>query len=75
MMNYPCGKYLVAALPQWIASLEAHGELELDQKGWSKDVKTELLSISAATVDRYLKAERDRLRLKGVSTTKAGRTA
>lgn len=28
--------------------------------------------MSAATIDRYLKAERDRLRLKGVSTTKPG---
>ena len=71
-MFTPCGKYLVAALPQWISSLEAHGELVLNQKGWSEEVRKELLSMSAATVDRYLKAERERLRLKGISTTKPG---
>jgi len=72
IMFTPCGKYLVAALPQWISSLEAHGELVLNQKGWSEEVRKELLSMSAATVDRYLKAERERLRLKGISTTKPG---
>lgn len=72
VMCMPCGKYLVADLPDWIRSLEAHGELVLDQDGWTEEVRKELLSMSAATVDRYLKAERDRLRLKGISTTKPG---
>lgn len=72
VMYQPCGKYLVADLPQWIASLEAHGELVLNEHGWSEEVKQELLQMSAATVDRYLKEERERLRLKGISTTKPG---
>lgn len=72
IMNYPCGKYLVCDLPQLIVSLETHGELVLDENGWTEEVKHELLRISAATVDRYTKAERDRLRLKGISTTKPG---
>ena len=70
IMCQPCGKYLVANLPLWIPSLEAHGELKLNEHGWSSEVRQELLSMSAATVDRYLKKERDRLRLKGVTTTK-----
>ena len=72
VMLTPCGKYLVADLPQWVSSLEAHGELVLNQNGWSEEIRKELLSMSAATVDRYLKAERERLRLKGISTTKPG---
>ena len=69
IMCMPCGKYLVADLPGWIRSLETHGERVLGQDGWTEEVRKELLSMSAATVDRYLKAERDRLRLKGISTT------
>ena len=72
VMCMPCGKYLVAGLAGWIGSLEAHGELVLGQGGWTEEIRKELLSMSAATVDRYLKAERDGLRLKGISTTKPG---
>ena len=72
IMCMPCGKYLVADLPSWVSSLERHGELVLGENGWSEEVRKELHSMSAATVDRYLKAERDRLRLKGISTTKPG---
>lgn len=72
IMYMPCGKYLVADLPDWVRSLEAHGELELGRNGWTEEVRKELHSMSAATVDRYLKTERDRLRLKGFGTTKPG---
>ena len=72
IMCMPCGKYLAADLPDWITSLEGHGELKSDQDGWTEEVRRELLSMSAATADRYLKAERERLRLKGISTTKPG---
>ena len=72
IMCMPCGKYLAADLPGWVTSLEAHGELETGRDGWTEEVRKELLSMSAATVDRYLKTERERLRLKGISTTKPG---
>ena len=72
VMYMPCGKYLVAERAQWIASLEAHGELVPGQNGWTESVRAEVLSMSAATVDRYLNPERARLRLKGISTTKPG---
>ena len=72
IMCMPCGKYLVEGLPDWVASLESHGELVPGQNGWTEEVRKELHSMSAATVDRYLKTERDRLRLRGISTTKPG---
>ena len=72
IMCMPCGKYLVADLPFWVASLQTHGELKLHCNGWTEEVREELLSMNAATMDRYLKAERERLRLKGISTTKPG---
>ena len=71
-MYMPCGKYLVEGLPDWVASLESHGELVPGQNGWTEEVRKELHSMSAATVDRYLKTERERLRLRGISTTKPG---
>jgi len=71
-MGMPCGKYLVAGREQWIGALEAHGELVPGLEGWTKEVKQELLSMSAATIDRYLKKERKLLELKGLSATKPG---
>lgn len=72
VMCMPCGKYLVADRALWIASLESHRELVPGQDGWSESVRAEVLAMSAATVDRYLKDERVRMRLKGISTTKPG---
>ena len=72
VMCMPCGKYLVAARALWVATLEEHGELVLNHSGWTESVRAEVLAMSAATVDRYLKEERGRLRLKGISATKPG---
>lgn len=72
MMGAPCGKYLAAARIQWIESLEAHGELIPGHREWTEQVRKEILAMSAATIDRYLKAERNRLALKGISTTRPG---
>ncbi len=44
-----CGKLLVAAIPALLAALERHGEL-----GVSPEVRTALLAVSPATVDRLL---------------------
>ncbi len=72
MMCMPCGKYLAEDRSQWIESLEAHGELVPNRNGWTEAVRKELLTMSAATVDRYLKTERDRLKLNGISATRPG---
>jgi hypothetical protein len=46
-----CSKRLVAFLPELVPILEAHGEL-----GLTSEVRTQLLALSAATIDRRLKA-------------------
>jgi len=50
-----------------VAALERHGELAL-----SNEQRTQLLSMSAATIDRLLAAKRRRLRLNGTTHTKPG---
>jgi hypothetical protein len=64
--NQICSKRLIPFLPQLIESMERCGHLEL-----STEVKNKLLSISPATADRLLKAER-RKYIKGKSTTRPG---
>lgn len=72
VMMYPCGKYMRPMLLEWIDRLEAHGELAFGQQGYSATVRAELLSMSAATIDRYLREHRSALELKGISATRAG---
>ena len=68
LMGMPCGKYLVVMLGTWLPLLDAAGDL--DKLYATGQARGELLAMSAATVDRYLKPVRDRIRIKGVSTTK-----
>jgi hypothetical protein len=49
-----CGKRLKALLPQLIEAMERHQHLQLDQP-----VRTQLLAMSAATIDRQLCAVRE----------------
>lgn len=65
-----CGKYLAAAMPMLLASLERHGELVEGKGRYSPQVREELLEMSAATIDRYLKPVKDTDPLRGISTTK-----
>jgi len=65
-----CGKYLVVSMPVLLAAMERHGELP-DREGWySHEVKAELLAMSAATIDRYLKPTKTVPAIRGFSTTK-----
>ena len=68
LMAMPCGKYLVVMLDQWMPLLAAAGDL--DKPFATEQALAELKAMSAATVDRYLKPARDRMRIKGISTTK-----
>ena len=61
-----CSKRLKPFLPEMITILERHGELELEET-----VKTQLMKMSRATIDRNLKSARFEHR-KGLSTTKPG---
>lgn len=68
LMGMPCGKYLVVMVEQWLPLLAAAGEL--DKPFGTEEAITQLAAMSAATVDRYLKPARARMRIKGISTTK-----
>ena len=72
IMGMPCGKYMAASVDEWICSLTAHGELPDSIPGWNEDIANEIRAMSSATIDRYLKEERDKLALRGISTTKGG---
>jgi hypothetical protein len=55
----PCGKRLVAALPDWVAGYEA------DQQRLDSDLRQSLLAASAATLDRLLRPLRAQHRRRG----------
>ena len=65
--DYLCSKRLVSALPSLIRSLENCNEISL-----SDSVRSRLISMSAATIDRLLVKDRLVLKLRGISTTKPG---
>ena len=60
-----CGKRLVAVLRHQLPVLEKFGELSLEPQ-----VRAKLQRISAATIDRLLRAEKRKLQLRGRSHTK-----
>ena len=49
-----CGKRLKAALPPLLSAMERHGHLKLEES-----VRTQLLAMSASTIDRRLKSIRE----------------
>ncbi|WP_420883144.1 hypothetical protein [Tomitella gaofuii] len=67
LMGMPCGKYLVVMVDLWLPLLAEAGDL--DTPFATDETTAELKAMSAATVDRYLKPARDRMRIKGISTT------
>ncbi len=67
MLDYLCGKRLVAALPATLEALERHKEWKA-----GAEVTEKLLCVSAATIDRILAPERKKLQLKRRSLTKPG---
>ena len=67
-----CGKYLAVAMPALLEALENHGELVPGKRAYNLSVRSELLGMSAATIDRYLAKAKARGALHGMSTTKPG---
>ena len=55
----PCGKRLVAALPQWVPAYEQ------DHRKLDSDLRQNLLTASAATLDRLLRCGRAEHRRRG----------
>src|SRR5574337_818517 len=66
-----CGKYLAASMALQLAGLERHGELVFGRDRYSPEVRGELLAMSGATIDRYLRPVKAKDQIKGKSTTKA----
>jgi Integrase core domain. len=67
LLNYICGKRLVAIMPELIKKLEQFGELQLPNV-----TREKLLQISASSIDRLLKGERRKQQLRARSRTKPG---
>jgi hypothetical protein len=66
-LDGPSGKRLAPFLPEIVEVLERCGELKV-----SGEIRGKLTRISAATIDRMLAPERERLKVKGRSGTKPG---
>ncbi|GAJ07814.1 unnamed protein product, partial [marine sediment metagenome] len=68
IFDFICSKRLAPFMAEAIEKLEYHREIDLTDK-----VREKLLKISASTIDRLLKSEKDKFRLgKGRKGTKPG---
>ncbi len=65
--NRNCSKRLVLYLPELFEVMTRHGNLKL-----SPEVRSRLLKISPATVDRILVKSRNSESIRGLSTTRSG---
>ena len=65
-----CGKYLAASMRIQLDGLERHGELTCGQDRYGPAVRQELLGMSAATIDRYLRSVKAADQITGKATTK-----
>lgn len=65
--DYICGKRLKAYIEEALPNLKKFKEIQV-----SKETEKKLLRISPATIDRLLKKEKMKFRLKGRSLTKPG---
>jgi len=67
LMDFACGKRIVAGIGDMIDALERHGEWRLGTEATAK-----LRIISASTADRLLRKPKEGMRFKGKTTTKPG---
>ena len=68
VFDFICSKRLAPFMGEAVEKLEKHREIDL-----TDEVREKLLKISASTIDRLLKSEKDKFRLgKGRSGTKPG---
>src|SRR6266699_1107285 len=67
IMDYICGKRLAPVLAEIVERLERRGELKGDP-----EVSKKLSRMSAATIDRLLRPERQKYQLKGRAHTRPG---
>ena len=67
-----CGKYLAVAMTDWLDAMEAEGALVPGVERYSASVRAELVSMSPATIDRYLAPTKATDPIRGKTTTKPG---
>ncbi len=67
ILDFICGKRLIAIMPEVLKRLEYFGEFKCDRR-----TREKLLQISAATIDRLLAPERRKHQLRGRARTKPG---
>ncbi|QTE24785.1 transposase family protein [Propioniciclava sp. MC1595] len=67
-----CGKYLAAAMGDWLDAMEAEGSLVPGVEHYHDGVRAELEAMSAATIDRYLAPAKARDPIRGKTSTKPG---
>lgn len=67
IMDYICGKRLAPVLAEIVERLQRRGELKCDP-----EVRKKLSRVSAATIDRLLRGERQKYQLKGRAHTRPG---
>ena len=66
-MSFAAGKRLAPFMADLVQALERHGEIDLPP-----DVRAQLITMSASTMDRLLAPERNRLEIKGRTGTRPG---
>jgi len=66
-MGGACGKRMAPFMSEVVGALRRHGELDV-----AEDVEDKLLRASPATLDRLLRPERQRLKVRGRHGTKPG---
>ena len=66
-MDFACGKRLHEGIGDILDALIRFGEVS-----WSEEIVSKLRRMSASSMDRLLKKEKESLQLKGISTTKPG---
>lgn len=72
----PCGKYLAAVMDATLANMESHmgsGSFGRVRTRYSPEVRTQLLTMSAATIDRLLAPFKLSMYPDGKSTTRSRR--
>jgi len=66
-MDFACGKRLHEGIGDMLDALIRFGEIN-----WDDEIIGKLRRMSASTMDRLLKKDKESLRLRGISTTKPG---
>lgn len=65
-----CGRYLAVSMRTQLDGLERHGELIFGRDRYGPAVRTELLAMSSASIDRYLAPARATDAIRGKTATK-----